>query len=425
MNTLSASGFAQIIYGVVAGITLLRAGIIVRQMRYVWRHRLHVPAAFVEQISAAQHLRAAEYTVAKNRLALFHLALEWMVFLGATWLGGLTVLSSWWARHLTAVLAQDVALIASVLFIITLLELPLDLYRKFILEQRFGFNTTSIAAFFKDMLLQTALGAALGLPLLGAVLWVMLKMGSLWWWYAWLLWVTFNLFLLMIYPVWIAPLFNRFTPLSEGELKQSLQKLLKQCDFAAEGLYVMDGSRRSRHGNAFFTGFGRNRRIVLFDTLIQHLQTVEIGAVLAHELGHFYHKHVLGRMISIFALSLTLLWGLAQAMHQPVLFAGLHVNMSSAGMALSLLIVALPVLALPVQVLMSLASRQQEFEADAYAAGAVEAEHLISALVHLYRDNATSLTSDPWYSLFFDSHPNAQQRVAHLLALAHEQPVIE
>ena len=403
-------------YGGAVVFGLVRAVLIVRQMRYVWRRRMDVPEAFAARVEATQQLRAAEYTLAKNRLALWQLALEIGLLVLATGLGGLSRLAQIVTSLSVPGLWSGVLLLVSVMVLVSGAELPLELYRKFGVEARFGFNTARWRDVLRDMLLQTMLGLVLGVPLIFAILWTIARMGQHWWLYAWLLWVGFNVLLMAVFPVWIAPLFNRFTPLPEGEIKDRIGRLLQQCRFAAEGLYVMDGSKRSRHGNAFFTGFGHNRRIVLFDTLLERLQPVEIEAVLAHELGHFHYRHVLGRMVGIFVVSLGLLWGVAQGMQHPDFFMALNLGLPSAPVALALLLLALPVFSLPVQVLIGMLSRRQEFQADDYAAEKVGARPLIEALVRLYRDNATSLYSDPWYSLCFDSHPNAQQRVMHLLA---------
>ena len=399
--------------------TGLRAWLATRQIRHVTQNRDQVPAAFVNQISLEQHQKAADYTVAKSRLSLLQIALEVLVVLGFTLAGGLDWLARFWAGHIDQALVANVALIGSVIVLSGLIELPMDMYRKFGLEQRFGFNTMTVPQFLRDMALQFVLGAMLGLPLLFAVLWIIATAGSYWWLYAWLVWVGFNLTILAIYPNFIAPLFNKFEPLPDGELKQRIGQLLQKCGFAAQGLFVMDGSKRSRHGNAYFTGFGKSKRIVLFDTLIKHLQSSEIEAVLAHELGHFHHRHVLKRMVWVFGMSLAFLWVLNLLMTSPWFFAGLNVSQMGAGAGFVLFFMVLPVFTLPLQPLSSVYSRKHEFEADAYAAQHAEADDLVSALIKLYRDNAATLTPDSLYSLFYDSHPNAQQRVARLSASVH------
>ena len=399
--------------------TGLRAWLATRQIRHVTRNREHVPAAFIHQISLEQHQKAADYTVAKSRLSLLQIALEVVVVLGFTLAGGLDWLARFWAGHIDQALVGNVALIGSVIVLSGLIELPMDIYRKFGLEQRFGFNTMTVPQFLRDMAMQFVLGAMLGLPLLFAVLWIIATAGSYWWLYAWLVWVGFNLTILAIYPNFIAPLFNKFEPLPDGELKQRIGQLLQKCGFAAQGLFVMDGSKRSRHGNAYFTGFGKSKRIVLFDTLIKHLQSSEIEAVLAHELGHFHHRHVLKRMVWVFGMSLAFLWVLNLLLTSPWFFAGLNVSQMGAGAGFVLFFMVLPVFTLPLQPLSSVYSRKHEFEADAYAAQHAGADDLVSALIKLYRDNAATLTPDSLYSLFYDSHPNAQQRVARLSTSVH------
>lgn len=414
MNT-----FTLIFISALTLTTGLRVWLALRQIHYVRQHRDNVPPAFVNQISLEQHQKAADYTVAKNHLSLFQIALEVLLVLGFTLAGGIDWLAGFWLGHADRVIVANVALIASVIVLSGLAELPLEIYRKFKLEQRFGFNTMTVRQFLTDMVMQLVLGAALGLPLLFAVLWIIASAGTYWWLYAWLVWVGFNLLILAIYPNFIAPLFNKFEPLPDGELKQRIAQLLQKCGFAAQGLFVMDGSKRSRHGNAYFTGFGKSKRIVLFDTLIKHLQSSEIEAVLAHELGHFHHRHVMKRMVWVFGMSLVFLWVLNMLMNSPWFFAGLNVTQMGAGVGFVLFFQVLPIFTLPLQPLSSVYSRKHEFEADRYAAQHAEAGNLISALIKLYRDNASTLTPDALYSLFYDSHPNAQQRVARLASSVH------
>ncbi len=395
---------------------LVKSGLIVRQMRHVWLHREQVPAAFVGKIGAVEHLRAAQYALARGKLALWGVVQESLILVLFTLGGGLDWLAGWWFGMASPLLA-DAGLIISVMLLSALLELPVDWYRKFVVEQRFGFNAMKPADFLRDLLLQVVLGVVLGVPLLMAVLWIMRRAGTDWWLYAWLVWVAFNVLVLAIYPTFIAPLFNKFAPLEDVALKQRIEHLLHKSGFAAQGLYVMDGSKRSSHGNAYFTGFGRSRRIVLFDTLLKQLQPDEIVAVLAHELGHFHHRHVLKRMAWMFGLSLLALWLAAQAIDSAWFYAALRVSHRSSGMGLLLFFLVMPVFSLPLQWWSAASSRRNEFEADRYAAQQTNPALLVNALVGLYRDNAATLTSDAWYSSLNDSHPNAQQRVAHLLAL--------
>ncbi|MHB1677470.1 MAG: M48 family metallopeptidase [Sulfuriferula sp.] len=414
MNT-----FTLIFLVVLTLSTALRIWLALRQIRHVWQHRNQVPAAFAGQISPAQHRLAADYTIAKSRLSLFQIALEMLVLLSFTVAGGVAWLAQFWGQHLASAITGNVMLIASVIILSGLIELPLDWYRKFRLEQRFGFNTMSLSRFLGDIFMQGGLGLILGLPLLYAIFWILQEAGAYWWLYAWLVWVGFNLLILAIYPNFIAPLFNRFEPLPEGELKQHISELLHKCGFATQGLFVMDGSKRSRHGNAYFTGFGKSKRIVLFDTLIKHLQTNEIEAVLAHELGHFHHRHVMKRMVWVFGMSLAFLWIIAMLMHSVWFFSAFGVTRMSAGAGFALFFLIMPVFTLPLQMFSGMYSRRHEFEADQYAARFADPECLVSALIKLYRDNAATLTPDSLHSMFYDSHPNAQQRVARLLASVH------
>ena len=416
MNTLTVLFLAML-----AASLILRGGLIARQIRHVSRHRDRVPPAFASRIDPAQHARAAAYTIAQSRFALVQMAVETAVLLAMTLAGGIDALAGWWQEQSMDVVLRDVGLVASAMVLASMAEWPLELYRKFVLEQRFGFNTMRLKDFLRDTVLQALVAAVLGLPLLFAILWLLHRAGPTWWLYAWLVWAGFNVLVLAVYPVFIAPLFNRFQALDDPALQERIEALLARCGFSARGVFVMDGSRRSRHGNAYFTGFGRSRRIVLFDTLLQHLQPEQIEAVLAHELGHFHYRHVVRRLVWMFALSLVLLWGAARCMQSGWFYAGLNVQHASQAAGLLLFFFILPVFVFPFRLLVSFLSRRDEFQADRYAARQSGAEALVEALVRLYRDNASTLTPDPWYSLFYDSHPNAQQRVARLLALAHEK----
>ena len=305
-------------------------------------------------------------------------------------------------------------MIFSLTFISGLIDLPLSLYRQFIIEARYGFNRMSLGLFFTDLAKQTLLGVAIGTPVILAVLWLMGAMGERWWLWVWLFWSTFNLLLMFIYPTWIAPLFNKFSPLADGEMKTRIEALLARCGFRSSGLFVMDGSKRSSHGNAYFTGFGDNKRIVFFDTLLSRLQPGEVEAVLAHELGHFRRRHIVKRMVVMFASSLAFLWLLGQLIDAPWFYAGLGVPEGNTALALILFFLVVPVFTFPLSPLMSHFSRRHEFEADAYAAEHAAAGDLVHALVKLYDDNASTLTPDPLHSLFYDSHPPAAQRIARL-----------
>lgn len=303
-----------------------------------------------------------------------------------------------------------------------IMELPFSYYRTFTIEQKFGFNKMTVPMFLADLVKHGMLALLTGIPLLAGILWIMQTMGANWWLYAWLAWVTFNLLVLAVYPAWIAPLFNTFTPLEDLSLRARIEQLLQKCGFQSDGLFVMDGSRRSNHGNAYFTGFGKTRRIVFFDTLLSRLEGPEIEAVLAHELGHFKHRHVIKRIVWSFTVSLAFLWMLGYLMQQPWFYQGLGISVATVpvpAVALLLFFMIIPAFTWLLQPFSSLYSRKHEFEADEYAASHTSANDLILALVKLYQDNAATLTPDPLHSAFYDSHPPAAIRIARLQNLAH------
>lgn len=398
-------------------MVVLRRWLAQRQIAHVLAHRAEVPEQFAGRLELAAHQKAADYTVTQTRFGRVSLALEVVVLLSLTFGGGLQALHNFWSVRLDG-LSYGVALIFSVMAISSVIDLPLSLYRQFVIEEKFGFNRMTIKLFIVDLLQQTALGLVIGTPVLIAVLWLMARMGNLWWLYVWLFWCGFNLLILFIYPTWIAPLFNKFTPLDDAALKARIEALLARCGFASSGLFVMDGSKRSNHGNAYFTGFGKTKRIVFFDTLLSRLQPVEVEAVLAHELGHFKHRHVVKRIILLFAMSLVFLAALGQLMNADWFFSGLGVNAPSAqntALALILFFLVVPVFTFLLTPLMSILSRRHEFEADRYAAQHASADDLVKALVKLYEDNASTLTPDPLHSLFYDSHPPAALRVERLV----------
>lgn len=389
----------------------------VRHTRHVRAHQDKVPQEFASQISLNDHQKAADYTCAKTHTGYPSILLHVLLLLIFTLGGGLNALSDFWAGWLSEPLVHGMALIISAFFIMSIAEIPLSYYRTFVIEEQYGFNKMTPAMFFTDLIKQAALGLLLGVPLLFCVLWLMEKMGESWWLYAWLGWIAFNLFILAIFPTWIAPLFNKFTPLEDAMLKTRIEQLMRKCGFKTSGLFVMDGSRRSNHGNAYFTGFGKTKRIVFFDTLLSRLNPGEIEAVLAHELGHFKHRHVIKRIVISFAMSLAFLWVLGYLMEQSWFYQGLGVQVTdvpSTAMALLLFFLVLPVFTFLLHPISSLYSRKHEFEADAYAAQNSSADDLIHALVKLYQDNAATLTPDPLHSAFYDSHPPASIRVAHL-----------
>lgn len=409
--------FSELFLAAVALTFGLRIWLAWRQMQHVHLHRDTPPQAFAADISPAEHRKAADYTLAKARTGLVQLAIETGILLVLTLGGGLQAMQDQIATWLDGELARGVALLLALMALLSLSELPVGLYRQFRIETRFGFNRQTLAGFFADLTKQTVLGLLLGGPLLLVVLWLMAAMGERWWLYVWLTWMGFNLLMLAIYPTLIAPLFNKFSPLEDSDLRSRIEALLKHCGFAAQGVYVMDGSRRSNHGNAYFTGLGAAKRIVFFDTLLKQLSPAQVEAVLAHELGHYRLKHVAKRMLLLAALSLGLLFVLGLLKTAPWFYQGLGVTMPTDAVALALFMLAAPVFLFPLTPLMSLYSRQHEFEADAYAAGKADAKQLISALVKLYRDNATTLTPDPIHSLFYDSHPKAAERIGRLQAL--------
>lgn len=418
--------FARLFVCALILVTLVKLWLARRHLAHIAAHRAAVPPAFLAQIDLPAHQKAADYTSSKTRLAIASAVLDAAILLVFTLGGGIQWLSAFWQPQLASPLLQGVAVIISFLLLSGLLDMPLDLYRTFIIEARYGFNKMTFALYLKDLLKSLLLGAVLGLPLLFGVLWMMERLGGNWWLYVWLVWIGFNLLLLFIYPLFIAPLFNKFQPLQDESLKTRIEALLKKCGFAASELFVMDGSRRSSHGNAYFTGFGRARRIVFFDTLIERLLPGEIEAVLAHELGHFRLHHVVKRIAASFAMSLAFLWLLARLMHADWFFAGLGVlkpsTALSTALALLLCFLVLPVAGFLLRPLMAALSRRHEFEADAYAAAKTDASNLCSALAKMYHDNAATLTPDPLYSAFYDSHPPALVRIARLQHLSGENP---
>lgn len=394
--------------------TGLRLWLATRHVRFIQSNRGAVPAAFAADIGLEAHQKAADYSSAKTRFNMIGLVFNAIVLLVLTFGGGLQTIDDFAATFANPGLVQGVLFIAILTVVLSVIDLPFDLYRTFGIESRFGFNKMTLGMFFGDLAKQALVGAILGLPLLFAVLWLMAGMGDLWWLYVWVVAIAFMLFVQFIAPSVIAPLFNKFSPMQEGEMKSRIEGLIARCGFESNGLFVMDGSKRSSHGNAYFTGFGNNKRIVFFDTLLTRLEPPEVEAVLAHELGHFRKKHVLKRMIAMFAGSLAFLWLLGQLIDAPWFYAGLGVDGQNTALALILFFLVMPVFTFPLTPLMSWLSRQHEFEADAYAAEHAAAADLIHALVKLYRDNASTLTPDPLHSLFYDSHPPAAQRIAHL-----------
>jgi len=395
-----------------------------RQMRHVAAHRDQVPAAFAASVTLDAHRRGADYTLAKGRFGLLATAFGTLVLLGWTLLGGLDALNQALLDTVQPRLgnmAYQLALLVAFALIGSALDLPFEIYSTFRIEQRFGFNRMTPKLFITDLLKNTAVGALIGLPLAALILWIMAAAGTLWWLWAWGAWMAFNLVMLLLYPTVIAPLFNKFEPLADAELRTRVQALMQRCGFAAKGLFVMDGSRRSAHANAYFTGLGAAKRVVFFDTLLRRLSPGEVEAVLAHELGHFSHRHVQKRMAGIFGFSLLALGLLGWLSTQVSFYEGLGVapNMDAPNDALALLLfmLALPPFAFFVSPLMAHFSRRHEFEADAYACAQADGRDLANALLKLHEDNASTLTPDPLYVRFYYSHPPASERLA-ALALA-------
>lgn len=393
-----------------------------RQIRHVALHRSAVPTAFSKTISLDAHQKAADYTLAKARLGLLEMTLETVVLLAWTLLGGLSALNEVLVQWLGNSMTQQLMLLLSFVLVGGLIELPMSWYQTFVLEAQFGFNKTTLKLWLTDLMKSTLIGALIGLPIAALILWMMAATGSLWWLWAWLFWMGFNLLLLVIYPTLIAPLFNKFIPLEDETLKARVTTLMQRCGFHAKGLFVMDGSKRSAHANAYFTGFGAAKRVVFYDTLLSKLSAAEVDAVLAHELGHFKHKHILKRIVSMFAMSLAGFALLGYLAQQTWFYTGLGVqpNVMAANDALALLLfmLALPLFSFFVAPVFAQLSRTHEFEADAYAVQQTSASDLSTALLKLYEDNASTLTPDPLYVRFYYSHPGASERLSRMNASA-------
>lgn len=397
--------------------TIIRVWLGSRQINHVQSHRAAVPDAFSENITLDAHQKAADYASAKTKLGLFEVAVQAILLFVLTIGGGLQWIDAVWTNLLTNhEILRGALVITSAMLLSSLIDLPVEYYKTFVVDEQFGFNKMTRSMFFTDLIKHGIVGLLLGAPILFAALWLMQSAGDYWWFYLWIVWTVFNILMLAVYPTFIAPLFNRFTPLADENLKTRIESLLAKCGFKSQGLFVMDGSLRSSHGNAYFTGFGSSKRVVFFDTLLERLNTEEIEAVLAHELGHFKHHHVIKRIAMIFFVSFLGLALLGWLINQPWFFQGLGVTSQSNHMALMLFMLVSPVFLFLIRPLMASYSRQNEFEADDYAAKNANANHLIDALVKLYRDNASTLTPDPFHSAFYDSHPPASARIAKLTA---------
>jgi STE24 endopeptidase len=409
------NAFTWVFLAALAAATATRLWLAQRQVRHVRAHREAVPGMFADSIPLAAHQKAADYTVAKARLGVVDTLLDALILLALTLGGGVQWLSDLWqALFSVDSIWHGAALILAVLLIRGALGLPLSLYRIFVIEERFGFNRMTWKLFVADLAKALAVGAVLGVPLLLAVLWLMLAAGPFWWLYVWVVLIVYSLFLQMIYPAVVMPLFNKFSRLEDAALAGRIERLLSRTGFRSRGLYVMDGSKRSSHGNAFFAGFGAAKRIVLFDTLVSRLQPAEVEAVLAHELGHYKLRHIVKGMALSWAFSFALLLALGLAAGEPWFYEGLGMETATLPIALALFMLVVPEFTFFVQPLLSLFSRRNEYAADRYAAANADAAELVRALVKLYHDNSATLTPDPLHSAYYDSHPPAAMRIARL-----------
>ncbi len=426
---MSAHAFGIVFAVALATSVAVRVWLALRQVAFVRAHRDTVPAAFAARIGVSAHRKAADYTVAKQRLSMLNIAVDALLLVAMTLGGGLAAIVAWTETFDVSPLWRDVAMFAVAGAIYGAVNLPFSWWHTFRIEERFGFNRMTMRLWVSDLVKGIAVATALGLPLLVLVLWLMRVAGPLWWLWAWAAWMGFQLLVLVLYPTVIAPLFNKFTVMEPSVARERIESLLARCGFRSAGLFVMDGSKRSGHGNAYFTGFGKAKRIVFFDTLLLRLSPDEIEAVLAHELGHFKLRHVMKRIAWSAVLSLAILAVLAWLARAPWFYEGLGipasmlpVAMARPGVALELFLLALPVFTFVLEPLSSHYSRRHEFEADAFATRHASPAALAAALVKLYEDNAATLTPDPLHSAFYDSHPPAALRIARIEALAPRDP---
>ncbi|MDI1309555.1 MAG: M48 family metallopeptidase [Methylotenera sp.] len=397
--------------------TLVRIWLARRHIAHVQHNRNQVPMAFKDSIALDAHQKAADYSTAKTKLVITETVVQALLLATLTLGGGLQWIDDIWRNILpTQEIIRGALVICSAMLVSSAIDLPFEYYKTFVVDEKFGFNKMTPVMFFSDLVKHSLVGLALGAPILFAALWLMQGAGQYWWLYLWVIWSVFNLLMLAVYPTFIAPLFNKFSPLKDENLKHRIETLLTKCGFKSQGLFVMDGSSRSSHGNAYFTGFGSSKRVVFFDTLLERLNVDEIEAVLAHELGHFKHHHVIKRIILLFSMSFLGLALLGWLINQPWFYAGLGVTQISNYMALILFLLVSPIFLFILRPLMASYSRKNEFEADDYAANHASANDLVKALVKLYRDNASTLTPDPLHSAFYDSHPPASIRISKLAA---------
>jgi len=410
--------FTTIFLSFVAASVIVRLWLSQRQINHIQHHYAQVPAAFADKISLEDHHRAADYSCTKLRVGRFMLAWETLWLLIWTIGGGINLLDHLWYGYGYSALLTGIGVIFSLSLISSILNLPFSLYQTFVIEERFGFNQTTVKTWLLDLVKTTALIVVIGVPLLATMLWLMNQAGDNWWLYAWLVWVSFSLIMIWAYPAFIAPMFNKFKQLENSSLRARIEQLLQRCGFQSQGVFVVDGSRRSSHGNAYFTGFGKNKRIVFYDTLLESLSADEVEAVLAHELGHFKRNHIKKSLLLSSAISFLGFALLAWLMRSDWFYSSLGVEIASTHAALLLFMMIMPVFTYFVSPLFSALSRKHEFEADEFAHSNSDYRALISALVNLYRDNASTLTPDPIHSMFYDSHPPASIRINRLESIA-------
>jgi len=410
--------FTTVFLSFVAASVIVRLWLSQRQINHIQRHYTEVPTAFADKVSLEDHHRAADYSCAKLRVGRLMLAWETLWLLLWTLGGGINLIDQLWYGYEYSALVTGIAVIFTLSLISSILNLPFSLYQTFVIEERFGFNKTTLKIWLLDLVKTTLLIVVIGVPLLAIILWLMNQAGDNWWVYAWLVWMSFSLIMIWAYPVFIAPLFNKFNQLEDSSLQARIEALLKRCGFQSQGVFVVDGSRRSSHGNAYFTGFGKNKRIVFYDTLLESLSADEVEAVLAHELGHFKRNHIKKSLLLSSAISFLGFALLAWLMRSDWFYNSLGVEVVSTHTALLLFMMIMPVFTYFVSPLFSALSRKHEFEADEFAHSNSDYKALISALVSLYRDNASTLTPDPVHSMFYDSHPPATIRINHLETIA-------
>ncbi len=406
--------FTAIFLVFLAASIITRLWLSQRQIKHIRSHQHKVPDAFAEKVSLEEHQKAASYSITKLKFGRLTLAWETLWLLIWTLGGGLNAVDVWWMQFDLSPLLTGIGVILSMTLLMGLLDLPFSLYSTFVIEQRFGFNKTTFQTWLMDVVKATALMLILGVPLIAAILWLMNQAGEYWWLYAWGVWTGFSLLMMWAYPVFIAPIFNKFSPLDDESLKNRIDSLLARCGFKSKGVFVVDGSKRSAHGNAYFTGFGNNKRIVFYDTLLESLSEDEVEAVLAHELGHFKRNHIKKSMLLSFAMTFAGFALLAWLMKSPWFYSSLGVEHASTHTALLLFMFIMPVFTFFISPLFSALSRKHEFEADDFAKQQSDAKALVTALVNMYRENASTLTPDPIHSMFYDSHPPASIRIAHL-----------